>query len=943
MRRLLNKYRERKSKELARKKEWHLVNSEKPDPEIDHPSDRKIIDEAKQTIGNYKLKSDPNYEANEDERETVVTKLDELLKTRRHVYEIRDSYNRRVMSLRNKKKDLLHFIQRKLQKLDEIHLEIPESQCVMPKIEFNFDFNREFPERNLDLQRFLEPDTYDKEILIGDGDGNLMKNLMDDRKYLMDIQRDILWDNVDISSDWENEMKNLRMRRRIVEQSQIIHKIESRIVEFDEEVAKLCDDRIEIEVQAKFKELYLLTLNHELMILKDFEIVENELSETVANKDSERKNYANRISQTKREIENFQFIIDDLSETKKKIENKFHSQCMDNKFSPFFKKIFKRHFDDKIQDDDHHEKEASLSGESSSADSSIAGSLKEFKIDMKHLREDQCPKSCDKKLYNLVFELRRERHEIEREMFAKGREIEELQEDLETMTHRQAKAEREFTSNKKNLTELRQKKQKMLNEVDTVVCLKMDQMQYFKTQKEFEDISNTLLFNNQNLIRLYSRVGRLALETIEAKRKHRINVVHLAKMKTDIKFMDKQIVDLRDETNQAMQKKFGRVIDLNEIEETILRRFAFEMQLELRANNDTIKRHYNERINQLKRTRTEKEETLNRVIQESTEKLNILTVLEEEKNFLHRIVAQQSRKKDSKPSSVANQLEISRDLSKLKEISSHQKEQIEMLQREIKALSLKTRPFGEQRNEFEIITSLRTGEDHGFEDSLCSNPDESMLSSTRATTPDNEPFNEMWRSVKNFLNQHLNKDIVDDAEIEDTGINIAKYLSNIAITFPSVENDQFFQEIVANFTSHLPKESKILPAQIVDFIATVLGNFNDASEANRVEVLREIINNTIEAANQTAISTSSYLQRIITEIFKQLVITLRFSDVISSDCINEIIERLSKLNAVTQTKNVNIDEVVNDVVEHANENLEDDIDSDVLKQVFTSILIQLDD
>lgn len=54
------------------------------------------------------------------------------------------------------------------------------------------------------------------------------------------------------------------------------------------------------------------------------------------------------------------------------------------------------------------------------------------------------------------------------------------------------------------------------------MVLKMDQMQYFKSQEDFEDIDQTLLFNNANVLKLYARVGQLALETIEAKRKHRL-------------------------------------------------------------------------------------------------------------------------------------------------------------------------------------------------------------------------------------------------------------------------------------------------------------------------------------------------------------------------------------------------------------------------------------
>lgn len=165
--------------------------------------------------------------------------------------------------------------------------------------------------------------------------------------------------------------------------------------------------------------------------------------------------------------------------------------------------------------------------------------------------------------------------------------------------------------------------------------------------------------------------------TIEAKRKHRINLIHLAKMKTDIKHMEKQIADLKEATNQAMLKKFGRIINLDEVQETILRRFAFEMQIELRTNVDDIKKQYNTKINDLKTLKTKKQEEFNRVIQEGTEKLNILTVLEEEKNYLYRIVSYQSRKKDQK-STDSTQRHIGKDLCKLKEISKHQKDQIEV-------------------------------------------------------------------------------------------------------------------------------------------------------------------------------------------------------------------------------------------------------------------------
>ena len=107
MRRLLNKYRERKSREFARKKEWQAVNTERPNPEMDHPTDKKLIEEAKQTIGNYKLKTDVKFEATDEQRETITKKLQEILKTRDDVYNIRNDYNKKVFALRDKKKNLI--------------------------------------------------------------------------------------------------------------------------------------------------------------------------------------------------------------------------------------------------------------------------------------------------------------------------------------------------------------------------------------------------------------------------------------------------------------------------------------------------------------------------------------------------------------------------------------------------------------------------------------------------------------------------------------------------------------------------------------------------------------------------------------------------------------------------------------------------------------------
>lgn len=62
------------------------------------------------------------------------------------------------------------------------------------------------------------------------------------------------------------------------------------------------------------------------------------------------------------------------------------------------------------------------------------------------------------------------------------------------------------------------------------------------------------------------------------------------------------------------------------------------------------------------------------MLHEGIEKLNILTVLQEEENFLSEALANQ-QKHQSRATSVKH-LDLNRDVTKLREISRQQKEQI---------------------------------------------------------------------------------------------------------------------------------------------------------------------------------------------------------------------------------------------------------------------------
>lgn len=71
--------------------------------------------------------------------------------------------------------------------------------------------------------------------------------------------------------------------RKLYEQDQILNEIELEAEAFDKEVEDLSHLKIRVTVEAKFLELHLLTLHQEFLVLKDFEDVEQEVTNKVLN------------------------------------------------------------------------------------------------------------------------------------------------------------------------------------------------------------------------------------------------------------------------------------------------------------------------------------------------------------------------------------------------------------------------------------------------------------------------------------------------------------------------------------------------------------------------------------------------------------------------------------------------------------------------------------
>lgn len=152
---------------------------------------------------------------------------------------------------------------------------------------------------------------------------------------------------------WEKEFVVHRQQAILYNQDRLITKINSKIDEFNEKVALLLEERLKLEVNAKFMDQFLLTLNQELWVLKDFEQLEEILMVKIEQLIYNRNEVYANLTKDKLALEAKKREISEFEEKQNEIEAQFTMQCNGDPYWKYFKRIFyKKWKPPKIQNED---------------------------------------------------------------------------------------------------------------------------------------------------------------------------------------------------------------------------------------------------------------------------------------------------------------------------------------------------------------------------------------------------------------------------------------------------------------------------------------------------------------------------------------------------------------------------------------------------------------
>ncbi|XP_023287600.1 uncharacterized protein LOC105700070 isoform X2 [Orussus abietinus] len=880
---LLRKYRARKARLEERNREWKAMYASKPDPHVNHPDDVLAIAEAKRTIGDYKLKLSSNFSAPPEKRESTLTKYKQLLDCRRKAHHLREDFNNKLRNVRNKKQRLQQEVMGLVATLKTIHSEIPQKKVKpLPSIP-TFDYNTEFPERNLELEKYTSMAERVKEakrkkqsIVIEDAVQHLDEEyeilLLDEKvlraeheatqaeelstlvavpekiyKVQIMVPSEIMQNlasNDRMETSWEREMKRARVMRKIHEQDCILKHIQNSYEDLDEELDELERERLEIVADSVYMDLFLLTLHQEFIVLKDFETMENLLTDKVNEKLKEQADVKKKILAINSMIEGKNREILKTQEKIKDLVAQFMSMINENKFHDFLKRIFKKKFKAPKTDDDTSESSESSTSESSSEDVD-AGSIDSRDIGPLQIDENVCPVGCEKELYDAAFSMREERYEFERLIKENQTINESLRKEAESHAKKLRIIEMNLRSNRENLEAYMREKQQKLNDIDMTVILKFHQLQHFIDSEKLADINNCVLFDKTKLNDLYSRVGELERETEEQKAKHKKNRHHLHRMKVDCKHMEEVIKKLKSNIKEEMIRKFGQELSLSTLYEAVLQRMIYETKVNL----NSMMKSYDDQIKCVKKKYAEQVDTLKDLIQDNTEKLCFLTVLEEEQIKLQKILR---RAPITEEDIQRIETTYRDDLTRLENILRSQMHQKELFQNDIRNLSLKSKPLppicmnDKRRRRIDNINDTRftiidvtTENEYGtdnadFEDDTYSRmeevedyrKDEVMEEGSRYTH--SELFNDttIATMVRNLLSRIIEVSVEDETMLLETKEMLHSVISNLSL---QGSEEELYADIERG----------------VDDIMSILSQNDKDDAAETREIIRESLHNII--------------------------------------------------------------------------------------------------
>ncbi|KAF6117968.1 cilia and flagella associated protein 44 [Phyllostomus discolor] len=574
-----------------RKKQWEDLYKSKPADDYEDPKDVQAIKEAQVYMGDFNLKTAPDYKIPEHMRINAAKKEEELGQLDSMTHSKKMHMNKCILSLRDLKVAVMEEIQCLVQELKHIHstlhiskhIPIPEIPQIHPEEvpEKRFHYDEEillaFKQQQMKNKggkisqaeqagstgasaRFLRLST------LKDGDLTTRESLARSSRastFSLEISKLTEFEKAD-PIDVELEIMKRTEIKNMYMQQYLTNRIKELIVTFDAELHLLRHQKLKLDTQMKLSDLHHVTLFQEMLLLKNFEKQENILQNSVNSLDKEQQDMQWKISESLKEMEEKKNEITRLQDQEKALYAGFQAALGENnKFANFLMKVLKKRIKrvkkKEVEGDVDEDEE---SDESSEEESSLESGEDESGSEDDVFDDTFCPTNCDVNLFELALQLREKRLDIEEALVEEKKILDNLKKEYDTLSKKVKIVATNLNAAEEALEAYQREKQQRLNELLVVIPLKLHQIEYVVFGEIPGDLSGTLVFSNHSLGRLQERIVQLQEENTKQQKLNKEWRERRKQLIREKREMAKTINKMEGTVRELMMSKFGRVIDL---------------------------------------------------------------------------------------------------------------------------------------------------------------------------------------------------------------------------------------------------------------------------------------------------------------------------------------------------------------------------------------------
>eukprot|EP00672_Neobodo_designis_P015654 CAMPEP_0174829322 /NCGR_PEP_ID=MMETSP1114-20130205/1869_1 /TAXON_ID=312471 /ORGANISM="Neobodo designis, Strain CCAP 1951/1" /LENGTH=1723 /DNA_ID=CAMNT_0016063065 /DNA_START=117 /DNA_END=5288 /DNA_ORIENTATION=+ len=710
----LEKAEERKRERIARRKGMQELLNRNPRLQPDNIEEQAAIERAADEMGDYRLKTSKDYARRPDQQApTAQRKVAQLIVLEEGINTLRREFNHRVLALRDQKALLCESINADKQRIKRIcdRLKVPYDDTplalsLVEQPEKRFDID------NAGLEAFAEEQERERKKREAaerakKGFGADLATMEDDEpaaaaekrrqsvtgaaaaglgaagaplgpreKFEMDLKARL--EAVRNSELEEEEWLMLRTQLEY-ERSRLERHIGKTIEAFDESLASLYHEKLKLEADLCMADMRVKLLFREYLLLLDFKQRDKELADRRDMKAKELEEIEKKRQRVEEQRHAKQAEMAEVEIATEELKHEFEALVAEMPKGAFAeleaiytKKIKRRKPEDDEDDDD----------DSSSSDDDEDEDEEEWGEE----GDDTCPTGVDEELFEAVLAVREKRLDQVDRRNDLTKAMEQLRKDSDNLRHRLEDAKKHLAKVEKEEDAFQREKQERLNQLETMVVLKLSQMRCLSEQRKMprELTDEYVVFTQGGLQQLQDRIVGLGVEREELEAAARQLDQEMSKLsrKRAKRFAEYQEWDAK--VYEVQLLKFGQRVNLEMLENVAVDRETEELKAQLKAEEIRWERELakqGERLQTMKLTQQQR-------IAENTACLKDLGSYRAEQRDLEEALKTSAGKIVAKMTG-GSKVATAADRAHLKDLVVAQQQEIDALKNEIAMLRRK--------------------------------------------------------------------------------------------------------------------------------------------------------------------------------------------------------------------------------------------------------------